>query len=164
MESHKHAADGTSDPSPGLCTLPLTPLVSQASPAWVPHPSVFFISGRLWGAERKPRINVHWELGWQIQKYTEILHFFFGISFFTEEGNTRNLISQPLWAIFFYTQYSYISYFSPDLWVLIETVQPPGPLGVHLSLTSVDLQNTQILFTEQALLSQFSSDAAPFPN
>lgn len=163
MESHKHAADGTSDPSPGLCTLPLTPLVSQASPAWVPHPCLLH-QREVVGSREKAKNQCSlgtWMTDTEVYWNTAFLlrHFLL----YRRRKYQKSHKSAPL-GNFFYTQYSYISYFSPDLWVLIETVQPPGPLGVHLSLTSVDLQNTQILFTEQALLSQFSSDAAPFPN
>lgn len=94
----------------------------------------------------------------------EILQSFPWHFLLTREGNTRNLISEPIWANFFHTQYSYSSRFSPNLWVLIQTFQPPGPLGVYLSLNIVDLQKARILFLEQTLLSWISSDTEPFPN
>lgn len=155
-------------PSSPVSWLPSSLNSVHPSPAQPGHrhlsvPRVPFSMGWQWGDKEKAENR--YSLGTRMTD-AEALKYCspcLGISSQPEEGNTRNLISEPIWAIF-YTQYSYISHFSLNLWVLIQTVQPPGPLGVHLSLNIVDLQNTQILFIEQALLSRLSSDAEAFPN
>lgn len=126
-ESHKYTANETSEssepaPFPTLAAAHATPwqlCTPPSSQAWTlpsvcpqgpPSPR----AGR--GRDTEKPENRYSLGNWMTD--TERLKYcspFLGISSWPEEGNTRNLISKPIWAIFLYSVFIYFTFFSKPL-------------------------------------------------